>query len=206
MAKFPFILKIRKVLLHCHNQGIEVVLAWIPGHCGIQGNVTVDLCAKDAIDSGTLDHYVVFSSDLIPLARQSLSYHWQDHFNMASVNKGKYYADIQVTVPPKPWFFKFKDINKRTASTVCRLRLGHSCTPVHLAKLHIRDSSVCECGLDEGSPDHIFFSCSKYPHSLYDILPSEIPRPINFKSLLSLVYTPFVYTLCEYINLNNIKL
>ncbi|XP_048478653.1 uncharacterized protein LOC125488896 isoform X3 [Plutella xylostella] len=36
-SKFPIILKIRETLFRCMTQGIEVAIAWIPGHSGIIG-------------------------------------------------------------------------------------------------------------------------------------------------------------------------
>lgn len=205
-SKFPYILKIKNLLFSCHSKNIEVVLAWLPGHSGILGNETADLCAKDATTTGCMDHYRIYSNDLLPIAKQRLLSSWNSCWQKTSFCKGKHYADIQGFIPPRPWFCNFKDLHKRVTSTICRLRLGHTCTPVHLAKLHIRDSSICECGLDEGSPNHMFFSCPRLSSSLYDLLPPDIPRPIDLKSLLSLVNSPFVYILSSFINQNNIKL
>lgn len=204
-TKFPFILKIKNILFKCQSQNIRVILAWIPGHCGIHGNEVADNCAKEAINSGIL-HDVVYTSDLIPLARKRLFCIWDEQWKHSRTLKGRHYADIQNSIPPVPWFFKYRSASKRVTSTICRLRLGHSCTPVHLAKIRIKDSSICECGLDEGTPDHIFFSCPNFPISLYDLLPPYIPRPTNFKLLLSLVNSPFVQILCNFINFNNIRL
>lgn len=205
-TKYPFILKIKELLFICHSQDIQVVLAWIPSHSGISGNETVDLWAKDATSSGSLDHFKVYSNDLIPVARQGMFTQWIFHWRRLSSSKGKHYADIQGSISPVPWFFKFRNACKRVTSTICRLRLGHACSPVHLAKLRIKDSSICECGLEEGTLDHIFFNCPKISSSLYDLLPPDIPRPSNFKTLLSYVNTPFVYILCDFINKNNIRL
>ncbi|KOB71820.1 putative pol-like protein, partial [Operophtera brumata] len=47
-SRFPITLKIRESLLKCHELGINIVLAWIPGHAGIPGNESVDSCAKQA--------------------------------------------------------------------------------------------------------------------------------------------------------------
>lgn len=120
--------------------------------------------------------------------------------------KGRHYGDIQPEIPTRPWFFKFRKANKTTTSTICRLRLGHACTPVHLNKIRIRDHSLCECGLDEGNVEHILFSCPRLRLSLYDIAPPEIPRPFSSKLLLSLVFSPFIRLLCKFISMNKIKL
>lgn len=48
-------------------------------------------------------------------------------------------SHVQPEIPSKPWFSRFRKADKITASTICRLRLDHACTPVHLAKIRIRD-------------------------------------------------------------------
>ncbi|CAK1592198.1 unnamed protein product [Parnassius mnemosyne] len=202
--KIPLILKIKHTLYRCHLKGIQVSLAWIPGHSGIKGNETADLMAKNASRNG-LPCNLTYSSDIVLLAKKKLNNNWNTLWKATQNIKGKHYAAIQCAILPKPWFFKFNKANKHSTSTICRLRIGHACTPVHLAKLRIRDSSLCECGLDEGTSDHIFFNCPKLSCSLYDYLPPDIPRPINFDSLLTYTNTPYVYILCDFINTNGIK-
>ncbi|GBP58717.1 hypothetical protein EVAR_35496_1 [Eumeta japonica] len=41
------------------------------------------------------------------------------------------------------------------------MRIDHCSTPMHLAKLRIRDSSVCEDGLEDGDLNHIFLPFPK---------------------------------------------
>ncbi|CAK1597428.1 unnamed protein product [Parnassius mnemosyne] len=203
--KFPLILDIKSILYRCHLKGISVCLAWIPSHSGICENDKADLCAKEATRNGTPLN-VTYSHDLLSLARRKLVNTWNEIWKASQILKGKHYAAIQDNIPSRPWFFIFNKANKRATSIVCRLRIGHACTYVHLAKLRIRDSSLCECGLNEGNTNHIFFNCTKLSSSLYDYLPSDIPRPIDFNSLLIFTNTSFVYILCDFINSNNIKL
>lgn len=204
--KFPLILRIKDLLLKCEQKKLEIVLAWIPSHCGIEGNEWADSWAKDAIQSGSQDHNQTYSSDLLMLARSDMRESWQEFWDSSRHIKGRYYGDIQSLIPHKPWFFRFRSGSKQATSTICRLRLGHSCTPVFLSKIRVRDHSLCECGFEDGTPDHIFFNCQKYSFSLYDILPRDIPRPINFHSLLIFTDSPFVNYLIKYIQLFDIKL
>lgn len=207
ISRFPSILKIKDILYQCHQLGIHVVLAWIPGHSGIPGNESADACAKVATNIGSLDHFKTYSHDLCLLPKSHFLESWTTVWNISKNFKGKHYADIQPDIPSSPWFFKFRKANKATTSTICRLRLGHACTPVFLAKLRIKDHSMCECGLDEGNVNHIFFNCPKLRRSLYDILPPEFPRPLSFKCLLSLIFTPNInFILCKFIHINKIKL
>ncbi|KAL0892118.1 hypothetical protein ABMA27_015319 [Loxostege sticticalis] len=150
-TKFPIILKIREALFECKKNNINIVLAWIPSHRGIPGNETVDSCAKNAISTGSLEYFKLYSHDVSSLSRTHLFKSWNTHWNNTKKKVGRHYSEVQHTIPPRPWFFKYINLSKRIVSIICRLRIGHSCTPVHLAKLRIKDSSICECGLDEGS-------------------------------------------------------
>ncbi|CAG4917409.1 unnamed protein product [Colias eurytheme] len=204
-VKYPVIIKLKEVLLECKVNDIDVTLAWIPGHSGITGNESADLCAKAAINISSETHELTYSHDIVALARPRLFETWKDFWSMSSRSKGKFYRSIQNDIPPKPWFFKYKDIPKGVTSTICRIRLGHASTPVHLAKIRVRDNSICECGIDEADLDHIFFNCTKNS-SLYDNLPPTVPRPTNMQSLLSLISTRFVYVISKFIISNKIKL
>lgn len=212
--KFPFRakdmlhtnLKIREILYRCYLAGIEVVLAWIPGHSGIKGNEIADNFAKQATDLGLESYCNCFSRDLRNSTKVQLNDKWSNIWNRTRMIKGRHFGLIQPTIPSKPWFFKFKNAEKWVTSTVIRLRLGHVCSPVFLAKIRVRDHSLCECGLDDGTLNHIFFSCPKLNSSLYDKLNSDIARPTDINSLLSLVFTPFIYMLCNFIKTNNIRL
>lgn len=205
-TRFPTILKIKEALFDCHRCGINIVVAWIPGHSGIIGNENADACARSASLTGSAEYSQIYSHDMCTVLKPILFSCWTQKWQISKATKGKFYGDLQPEIPHKPWFSKFQKADKTTTSTVCRLRLNHSCTPVFLAKLRIKDHSLCECGLDEGNVDHIFFNCPLMQSSLYDSLPPEIPRPTSFKCLLALVFTPFVNILCKYIKINKIKL
>ena len=125
---------------------------------------------------------------------------------MSKSQKGKFYAAIQPNIPRRPWFFSYRFTERSIISTICRLRLGHACTLVHLAKIRVRNHSLCECGLDDGSSPHILFICPKLIRPLYDVLPHKVPRPLNVQCLLMFVFSPLCKFLCKYIRYNKIKL
>ncbi|XP_013178986.1 PREDICTED: uncharacterized protein LOC106126064 [Papilio xuthus] len=183
-------LKIKQLLYKCHCSDIEVILAWIPSHTGISGNETVDSCAKVAVHSGCDTYKFSLPRDLRISAKSSMLFNWNNTWQRSNQSKGKYYGSIQPSLPSKPWYLKHGQISKSTISVICRLRLGFIATPVFLAKIRIRNHSLCECGLEEGSLEHIFFNCPKLKVHLYDLLPTNIPRPINIPFLLTMVHTP----------------
>ncbi|XP_050668041.1 uncharacterized protein LOC126967556 [Leptidea sinapis] len=205
-SQFPIILKIRETLKECYELKINIVLAWIPGHMGISGNENADACARSAAHSGSFQYSEIFTHDLCSTLKPKMYESWSNIWQVSKTLKGKFYGELQPEIPQKPWFSKCRIHNKTIISTICRLRLNHACTPVFLAKLRIRDHSLCDCGFDEGNMDHLFFCCPLMQSSLHNYIPAEVPRPTSVKCLLSLVYTPFVNILCKYIKINKIKL
>lgn len=203
---FYVTLKIKDLLYQCHLLNLSVVLAWIPGHSGIKDNEIVDGWAKQSTQIGSIDHYNCHTRDLRSLARPNLLQSWSEDWNASSQSKGRHYKALQPTLPTKPWFFKVRTLDKILTSTIIRLRLGHVCTPVFLAKLHVRDHSLCECGLEDGTLEHIFFVCRKIVVPLYDLLPKDFPRPVNINFLLTQINSPRILVLAKFLKINNIKL
>ena len=146
------------------------------------------------------------AQDLLSLARTHLDKSWLNYWESLKSFKGKHYASIQLEIPRRPWFYRLKHADRWVISTICRLRLGHTCSPVHLRKIKVRDHSLCECGLDEGSIPHILFSCPNLLYPIYDVLPHKVPRPINVNYLLMSVFSPLCKFICKYVKNNKIKL
>lgn len=207
----PILLQIKKSLFSCAKNHKTVHLVWIPSHCGIRGNEYVDALAKDAVTSQSADlkHYQCQGYDLLSLPKRSLLTSWQVQWESSSKKKGSFFFAIQPSVTPKPWFYPYKKVSKKVISTLCRLRIGHCCSPVFLHKIRVRDSSLCECGLDEGTLEHIFFNCPNNNPSLdlYSYLPKlKIPVPINFPSLLTHSSPKLFAALMMFIRKNSIRL
>ncbi|XP_047027178.1 uncharacterized protein LOC124635343 [Helicoverpa zea] len=203
---FPIILIIRSLLYQCIKLGFQVSLVWIPGHCNITGNVKADHLASEAVECGDVFPYINFAHDLASLPKNFLWDDWSKSWANSSINKGNYYARIQSCIPKKPWFAKL-NFNKAATSCLIRMRIGHNCSKLHLARLQIVDSALCECG-EIGDLNHIFFSCPLLDHEPFisSLLSYKIPFPTSIPVLLA-TKDPNIYMyLVAFISLNNIRI
>ncbi|KAL0803382.1 hypothetical protein ABMA28_017394 [Loxostege sticticalis] len=184
-TSFPLVIETRKLLEKCLSNGLQVVFAWIPSHSRIPGNEIADRLANDAVVSGDMFPYRNYSHDLVTLPKFYLRKSWNEDWNRSGQIKGKFYKNIQHDIPIKPWFFRTR-LDKRATSSIIRMRLGHACVPAHLARLHIVDNDMCECGEEVGDINHILFSCQKYDRSFFisSLISLRIPFPTCIKCLL----------------------
>ena len=74
--------------------------------------------------------------------------------------KGKYYGDYFYNESRLPWYKKFK-LDRRSVTTINRIRSGHNSLKNHLFRLNIINDDKCQCGSVE-SVDHIVFNCPLY--------------------------------------------
>ncbi|XP_045484546.1 uncharacterized protein LOC123689266 [Pieris rapae] len=203
---YPIICEIRDKLFICSQRNYAIIFAWIPSHCGIKGNEKADQLAKEAIKDGDIVPYMNYCHDLAALPKTHLWESWNNVWLKSSEIKGKYYAEIQPRIPSKPWLFKVKS-SKIVTSIISRMRLGHVCTPHHLARIRVVDSNICECGEDIGDLDHIFFACSQYDRTsfLNSLQLLHVPFPTKISCLL---HYPLLYynALSSFIINNNIKI
>ncbi|KAL0895448.1 hypothetical protein ABMA27_011569 [Loxostege sticticalis] len=206
-SHFPVIFEIRNIVHECTLNGYLIHFAWIPGHSGIVGNEVSDRLANEAVYCGDMFPYKNFTQDLISLPKTYLKNAWEIKWEESSKIKGRYYSVIQPCIPLKPWFFKIK-LGKTVTSILIRMRLGHVCTPVHLAKLHIINNPICECGVDDGDLNHIFFSCPLLDHCsfLQNLVSHHVPLPTSIICLLYSNDRTIYKVLSSFININNIKI
>ncbi|KAJ0171825.1 hypothetical protein K1T71_012588 [Dendrolimus kikuchii] len=88
----PLTLQIKKILYQCHIVGLEVALAWIPGHCGILGNETADNCAKQAASLGVDKYDKCFPRDLSALSAPEMREQWNQQWQQSFQTVGRYYV------------------------------------------------------------------------------------------------------------------
>lgn len=207
--QFPLIFEIRSLMLRCMSINISVNFVWVPSHTGITGNNIADRLANEAVQCGDIFPYVNYCHDLVNLPKIYSQEAWSEVWNESKQSKGKFFAKIQETIPSKPWFCRKQfTLNKTETSILIRMRLGHTCTPAHLAKLKIINDASCECGADTGDLNHILFSCPLYDRTAFldDLLSLQIPLPTSLLSLLYSFDSTIYKCIASFISFNNIKI
>ncbi|CAG5089914.1 Protein of unknown function, partial [Cotesia congregata] len=86
---------------------------------------------------------------------------FHEWFMSSNIDKGNYYRNNFYANTSKPWFSKFS-LNRRSVTSINRLRSGHHSLNVCLFKYGIVQSPSCNCGDADESPNHILFQCSLY--------------------------------------------
>ena len=62
----------------------------------------------------------------------------------------------------KPWSSFDFTLERAQQTTIFRLRTGHCGLSAHLKTIGISDTSLCECGQADQTPDHVLQSCPNY--------------------------------------------
>lgn len=204
---YPVIIQLRNLLFKCSTMNYSVIFVWIPSHSGIKGNEKADSIAKEAVECGDIVPFTNFCHDLENIPKKSLYGEWNKQWLETQKSKGKLYSILVKNIDHRPWFFNIK-LNKIETSVIIRMRLGHHCAPVHLAKLKVIDSDACICGTGVGDLNHIFFSCPLFDHSSFftNLIILKVPLPTSVTCLLYDCSVNVYKLLSKFIKENNIKI
>lgn len=141
-----------------------VTFKWVPSHKGITGNEIVDQAANS---QSNIDHTQIFKipfTDYYEKLKNTKQELWNTLWNICSLNKGRWYAEIQKTLPKKPWYSISQYASERKFyTTINRLRFGHCKTPSHLKRMKIVNSAACShCGDEDADLTHFIMSCPSF--------------------------------------------
>ncbi|KAK7097114.1 hypothetical protein V1264_004138 [Littorina saxatilis] len=125
------------------SQHNKVVLQWIPAHVGIAGNEEADRLAKGGARLPQ-PHNSTSYKEAKTLLQRKKKENWKKR-------NGDY----------NPQEDPINKLDRRSQTTIFRLRTGHCGLKKHLKRLGLADDAHCECGSEEQTPEHILQNC---PH------------------------------------------
>lgn len=201
-----YITNILHLLYELRNNGITI--AWIPSHCGIEGNEEADRLAKEAVNTGIEYNILLPVTDLkhklISLNKEKWNSEWRDY----SQFHAKFYYRIQPNIQNISWFVK-KNYSRALVNMFIRLRLNTAQVPTYLYKIRKVDSPNCDCG-NVGTNNHMLLGCRLNKNSndqLYsDLVKLHIPLPTEVASLLYNPCFPVIQAMFRHISRCKMKI
>ena len=167
------------------ENGIEVILQWVPSHIGIEGNERADQTAKEAAERSIpigIERYSSFSyiARKIRAQKQLETKEWlykttykgevkkrNRTYSLTGLNK----PDPQVSIAEKPLARRFY-----------QLKIGHAITAPYLYRIRKSNTEKCWwCSATRQSIDHLIFECRQWVKQrrvLYsDLTRAGVERP-----------------------------
>jgi len=138
---------------------IDVLLAWIPGHLGIEYNELADSVAKDTaheIYAGRLfaPNVVTFSDAVkvsLDIAKKSWQFKWNNEVSGNYTRQLIPEVGIKLHLPE----------NRNIDISYCRLLLHDTMLMEDAYRTGLSETPVCECGFERESAGHFLqYKCS----------------------------------------------
>jgi hypothetical protein len=153
----PIVLDIINIVHQLNLLGKSVIFVWIPAHCGVSGNETVDKYAKQSCFLPNIMHISFNINEMSTFIGHYLQEIWINDY--IANPKGKFYKDLFPSMPVKNLLFyssRLKDV------TLARLRFGHCRLNYHLNLIGCHDTGFCSnCNVPE-TVFHFLLECVLY--------------------------------------------
>ncbi|XP_015925706.1 uncharacterized protein [Parasteatoda tepidariorum] len=126
------ILECKKLLLGLFGLSKEIVLQWIPGHCGVAGNELADHLAKQGASIQQTSKKAVPLTNAKRLIKKKMMDLTLNQYT--EKNSGKIWWNNLKDLPMWP---------RRRAVAEFRLTTGHDCLLKHLHRIHVAQAPFC---------------------------------------------------------------
>ena len=171
---------LKKVRLE--HPAVELLVRWIPGHMGIEGNELADLDAKKAAAQDASPPHALPTSLRTPLPTSS-SASKREHIETIKREAAAYLAQskryprlhaLDATAPSARFRKLTAKLSRRQASLLVQLRTGHIPLNHHLARIGATETPTCPaCHEREETVHHYLMVCPAYAtqrRALRDVL------------------------------------
>ena len=187
--------KLLELLLEtCHNiiqnYGIELIMQWIPGHCGILGNEKADALAKLGSKMPQPDEKVTYRTAKT-LAKKHSRNSWNNKWIQNDTGRELY--KYQPAPNPRD---AINQLDRKHQCNIFRMRTGHSALNAHRNRLNPLVPPNCRhCQHPLETVEHHLLHCGQLAELRSDLLPAN-PTISNclFGSRENLIKTSFYYS------------
>lgn len=205
----PYIIKIKSLVWEWRANGGNIAFVWVKGHSGLHYNELVDSLAKDSVIHGVDIINEICLNDCINVFKNKMNIKWTHLWHEFGCISPTRYSLIQPDIPKTLWHDNL-NIPRKYISIINRLKFGHGCYPVHLARLKIINSNLCEYCNTEGDLDHIIFNCSAYINEcniLYiNLIKCGVMAPFNLLHVLCLNKIEIIQHLISFLSKSGVKI
>ena len=162
--------------------GLEIHLAWIPGHEGIQGNELADEEAKTAVERPREHHFAPLLSAYRHRVRELIHKQWQEEWT--SSTKGGHLRILDPKLPGKHACKMYYKRSRPEANLLAQIRTGHSWLKSYRKRFrNVRDDE-CECGARE-TLAHVLIDCPRLGGLRQRLRKKVGPRLSSLSSMIS---------------------
>jgi len=144
------------------GSNININIAWIPSHIGIEGNEKADFLAKEGLEEDIQPR-----EQLLPPSHGLLNREINKKTNILwnqLVQKeklGKEYSKTFIPTPGFKGYKEFKASSRATTSAFFQLKLGHGYNASYFHRFKILEASHCFYGCSSyQTPSHLLLDCS----------------------------------------------
>jgi ribonuclease HI len=151
--------------------GARVVMRWVPGHEGIEGNERADEEAKKAAKGETSHEWdiPIECRGVLPISRAAETQRHNAELNrearaiFAKSPRASFALEIDPTMPSAAFSKITRNLPRRHTSLLIQLRTGHIALNKYLHKIGKADSPQCpECRNTSETVHHYLFRCPAY--------------------------------------------
>ena len=147
------ILNLAKIL---KDSGTNLTIQWIPSHTGISGNDKADELARVAHNHLEITQIPLDPKEMKICLRSTRQRRCQQKYD--ATRQGLHIGSIKEKIETWPWA---NHKNRKVATALTRLRIGHSRLKAHLHKFHLNDDPNCSTCATPEDTVHILEECSK---------------------------------------------
>ncbi|XP_055716506.1 uncharacterized protein LOC129810206 [Phlebotomus papatasi] len=144
------------------ENNIYVIIQWLPGHIGIEGNEIADREAKKALDEGEETNIKITFKESHKIRKDTMWDIWKEKWTAISEIKGKFNYEVRKgLLEPKPWFSEI-NLSTKEIKTLSRIRTGHCFDKKFLNLMKIEQTNLCENCNEVEDINHLIIKCEKY--------------------------------------------